>query len=80
VASVMTSPVITGRPYMSFKELVTLLAAKKIGAVPVVDERGRPLGVVSEADVMAKQEFHGGTDERLGSPTLLGQYLAPVSC
>lgn len=50
VASVMTSPVITVTPDTSFKDIVTLLADKKISAVPVVDERGHPLGVVSEAD------------------------------
>jgi len=62
VASVMTSPAITVGPDTAFKDVVTLLADKKISAVPVVDETGHPLGVVSEADVMAKQEFHGGND------------------
>ncbi|HEU5471657.1 MAG TPA: CBS domain-containing protein [Actinophytocola sp.] len=62
VASVMTSPAITVGPDSAFKDVVALLAGKKISAVPVVDESGHPLGVVSEADVMAKQEFHGGND------------------
>ena len=62
VAAVMTSPAITVGPDTAFKDVVALLAGKKISAVPVVDESGHPLGVVSEADVMAKQEFHGGND------------------
>jgi CBS-domain-containing membrane protein len=62
VSSVMTSPVITARSNLPYKELVTLLSEKRISAVPVVDGDGRPLGVVSEADVLAKQEFHGGAD------------------
>jgi CBS domain-containing protein len=62
VASVMTSPVITANPEMPFKDVVNLLTSKGISAVPVVDEHGRPLGVVSEADALAKQEFHGGTN------------------
>jgi CBS domain-containing protein len=62
VASVMTSPVITARPDLPYKDVVTLLSGKEISAVPVVDERGHPLGVVSEADTLAKQEFHGGAD------------------
>lgn len=62
VASVMTRPVITASPDLSFKDLVILLTGKGISAVPVVDVHGRPLGVVSEADALAKQEFHGGAD------------------
>src|SRR4051812_9164720 len=62
VAEVMTSPAITVGPASAFRDVVTLLAVKKIGAVAVVDAGGHPLGVVSEADVMAKQEFHGGND------------------
>lgn len=62
VAAVMTSPVITARPDLPYKNVVALLAGKDISAVPVVDERGHALGVVSEADALAKQEFHGGAD------------------
>jgi CBS domain-containing protein len=63
VASVMTSPVITARPGTPFKRLVEMMTDHGIGAVPVVDEQNRPLGVVSEADAIAKQEFHGGDGE-----------------
>jgi CBS domain-containing protein len=62
VASVMTQPVITASPGTPYKDLVTLLTANGISAVPVVDETNHPLGVVSEADTLAKQEFHGGAD------------------
>jgi CBS domain-containing protein len=62
VASVMTSPVITTKPGTPFKDVVTLLTSNGISAVPVVSDDGRPLGVVSEADTLAKQEFHGGAD------------------
>jgi CBS domain-containing protein len=61
VASVMTSPVITVRPELPYQDLVRLLTEQRISAVPVVDGGGRPLGVVSEADVLAKQEFRGGS-------------------
>ena len=62
VASVMTQPVITTRPGTPYKDVVSLLTGNGISAVPVVDEAGHPLGVVSEADALAKQEFHGGAD------------------
>lgn len=62
VASVMTRPVITTSPDTPYKDVVTLLTANAISAVPVVDTTGHPVGVVSEADALAKQEFHGGAD------------------
>lgn len=63
VASVMTTQVTTARPDTPFRELVRSMTEQGISAVPVVDEQNRPIGVVSEADVLAKQEFHGGGDE-----------------
>jgi CBS domain-containing protein len=63
VASVMTTQVVTASPETLFRDLVETLTEKRISAVPVVDAAGRPVGVVSEADVLAKQEFHGGRDD-----------------
>lgn len=62
VSSVMTTPVITVAPETSFKDVVAILTGNGISAVPVVGPRGSLIGVVSEADVLPKQEFHGGTD------------------
>jgi CBS domain-containing protein len=39
---------------MPFKELVMLLAENDVTAVPVVDAADRPMGVVSEADLLRK--------------------------
>jgi hypothetical protein len=41
---------------------VAALSGNGISAVPVVASQGRVVGVVSEADVPSKQEFHGGAD------------------
>jgi CBS domain-containing protein len=62
VASVMTKDVVTATPGTPFRELVATMTEKSVSALPVVDEQGRPIGVVSEADLLAKQEFHGGSD------------------
>src|SRR6266545_2712575 len=62
VASVMTTKVITVGPETPFKEVVAALSGNGISAVPVVGPRGKVVGVVSEADVLPKQEFHGGAD------------------
>lgn len=63
VASVMTTQVITAEPGTPFKDLVASMAEHGVSAIPVVDDLGRPIGVVSETDTLAKQEFHGGHDE-----------------
>jgi CBS domain-containing protein len=65
VSSLMTREVITADVGSSFKELVQLLQDNKISAVPVLDG-GYPVGVVSEADLVPKEEFRGGTSEAPG--------------
>ncbi len=53
------STVFTVKPVQTVREAVALLVDKRIGAVVVVDETGRPVGIVSERDVvreLAKSE------------------------
>ncbi|HXM58006.1 MAG TPA: CBS domain-containing protein [Candidatus Dormibacteraeota bacterium] len=56
VGDVMTSPVETVEPDAGFKEIVERLRARRISAVPVVDATGRALGIVSEADLLLKED------------------------
>ncbi|MDX8031249.1 CBS domain-containing protein [Lentzea sp. BCCO 10_0856] len=65
VASLMTHEVITADVECPFKGLVRLLEDNGISAVPVLDG-GCPVGVVSEADLLPKEEFRGGTAEAPG--------------
>lgn len=48
----MTSPVVTVGPDLSVKETARLLLRHSISAVPVVDEAGRLVGIVSELDLL----------------------------
>jgi CBS domain-containing protein len=64
VESVMTKQVVIARPNTSFKELVALMSAHRVSGLPVVDDGGRPVGVVSEADTLVKQEHRGGDGNR----------------
>ena len=50
----MTRAVVRTRRDTPFKEIVKLLAENDVTAVPVVDELDRPMGVVSEADLLRK--------------------------
>lgn len=59
VGDLMTHPVVSVVPAMPFKNLVRLLDQYQIGAVPVVDGHDRPVGVVSESDLLAKEDLRG---------------------
>jgi CBS domain-containing protein len=56
VEDVMTRDVVCAHEDTNYKELVGLLASRRVSAVPVVDGRRQVLGVVSEADLLLKQE------------------------
>jgi CBS domain-containing protein len=53
---VMVSPVVTVKPYSSVKEVAKTLLEKRISAVPVVDDDGQLVGIVSEGDLMHRSE------------------------
>ncbi len=55
VSDVMTGNPITVSRSTSFKEIVHLLLTHRISAVPVVDAAGRPIGIVSEGDLILKE-------------------------
>lgn len=52
VSEAMTSPVVSVQPGATIKEAVQLLAENGITAMPVIDEHGELIGVLSEADVL----------------------------
>jgi CBS domain-containing protein len=52
VGELMTSAVVHVRPEAGFKEIAQLLAEHDITSVPVLDDQDRPLGLVSEADLL----------------------------
>jgi CBS domain-containing protein len=57
VRDVMTSDVISVPATMPFKEVARTLVAHKISAVPVADAAGFVAGVISEADLLRKEEY-----------------------
>nr|WTB30989.1 CBS domain-containing protein [Streptomyces sp. NBC_00830] len=70
VAELMTRDVVRARRHMPFKEIVKLLAENDVTAVPVVDERDRPMGVVSEADLLRKSADQADPSGRTPIPHL----------
>ncbi|PKV83155.1 CBS domain-containing protein [Streptomyces sp. TLI_146] len=59
VAMVMTQAVVTVSRSAHFKEIVTAMQRWRVTGVPVLEEDGRVAGVVSQADLPVKEEFHG---------------------
>src|SRR5215472_10062051 len=65
VSAVMTTDVVTVGPDAVYKEVVERLHDRRVSAAPVVDAESRVLGVVSEADLLLKEERGDG---RPGGP------------
>jgi CBS domain-containing protein len=55
VRDVMTTPVVAVRPATSFKELAALLRKYRVSGFPVLGDDQKVIGVVSEADLLAKE-------------------------
>jgi CBS-domain-containing membrane protein len=67
VRDVMTLKVAAVREDTPGKELVALLTAKKLAALPVVNAAHEVVGVVSESDLLYKEGYHDqlrGTTKR----------------
>ncbi|MEV7687041.1 CBS domain-containing protein [Streptomyces bungoensis] len=68
VSDVMTEPAVTVGRGTRFKEIARVMERHRVSALPVVESDGRVAGVVSEADLLPKEEFRGGEPARLTRP------------
>jgi CBS domain-containing protein len=55
VKDVMTTEVVAVRSGATFKEMVAALRRYRVSAFPVIDEHEKVIGIVSEADLLAKE-------------------------
>ncbi len=60
VRDVMTTDLAVARPDTPFKDMVRVLAERRVRALPVVDGEGRLVGIVSETDLALKEEYRPG--------------------
>ncbi|WP_328505960.1 CBS domain-containing protein [Streptomyces sp. NBC_00391] len=67
VSDVMTQTVVAVGREAPFKEIVRTMEQWRVSAMPVLEGEGRVIGVVSEADLLPKEEF------REGDPSLYEQ-------
>jgi len=71
VGDVMTVRVHVASPLTPFKALVRLIEDNRISAVPVVDQAGVPVGVVSESDLLLKETRGPHRQEKAKAAALL---------
>jgi CBS domain-containing protein len=55
VKDVMTAQVVAVRRGATFKEMAAALRRYRVSALPVIDDQEKVIGVVSEADMLAKE-------------------------
>jgi CBS domain-containing protein len=64
VNDVMTRNVAVVGREAAFKEIVRTMQDRKVSALPVVEEGNRVVGIVSEADLLPKEEFRDSDPDR----------------
>ena len=64
VSDVMTRSVTVVGRTTAFKDIVRTMQDRKVSAVPVVDDGNEVVGVVSEADLLPKEEFRDSDPDR----------------
>ena len=58
---IMTRDVAVVRPESSLLEAVKLMASRQISGLPVVDQSGKVVGIITEGDLV---RWHEGSSER----------------
>ena len=66
VADVMNRDVVVVSPRMPLKDVARVLVNRHFSGVPVVDDDGQVLGVVSEGDILAKERGPGSETSIFG--------------
>lgn len=71
VQDVMTGDVVTVTPRTPFAEIAEVLAEHRVSGLPVVDEAGLVTGIVTESDLLHKEEYKAGDTDRRSLRALL---------
>ena len=64
VSAIMTSDVVCVQKDLSVEALTNLFLERDFSGAPVVDESGRPIGLVSKTDLVRERHDDGGLEER----------------
>jgi CBS domain-containing protein len=70
VSTIMSRDVVCARPDLRVEVLTELLSKRRIGCLPVVDERGRPVGMITKLDVL---------EPTMGHARVAGEMMMPLA-
>jgi CBS domain-containing protein len=73
VSEIMVQPVVVLRQDVTLEEAAREMLGRRIGCLPVVDDSGRMVGILTEGDFTARE--HGVPFSFLRAPQLLGQWV-----
>jgi CBS domain-containing protein len=68
IADIMTTRLVCARADLAIEVLAKLFVDHHIGCVPIVDERGSPVGIVTKADLVENLGKAGGTTADVMTP------------
>ena len=81
-AELMTSNPVSVRENATVREAIQLLTHREISGAPVIDEAGRPVGVVSRGDILVHDreavDFVGPADEDESDVTRVRDIMTPA--
>ncbi|MEZ2128271.1 MULTISPECIES: CBS domain-containing protein [unclassified Sinorhizobium] len=76
VKDVMMTKVVTVSPDNSVKRAAEVMLANHVSGLPVVDDKGRLVGIISEGDLLRRAELGGGAIAALGDENLSAEERA----
>ncbi len=74
VTEIMTKPVIVVKSDVTLEEVARKMLDNNIGGLPVIDESGELIGMVTESDFSAKE--HAIPFSRIYAPQLFGEWMS----
>lgn len=74
IREIMTEPVLVIHQDRSLEEVAYKMLNNKVGGLPVVDDEGKIVGMVTESDFSAKQ--HAIPFSRIYAPQLFGDWMS----
>jgi len=77
ISEIMTREVVCARHDLRIDALVPVMVRNHIGCIPVVDERGRPVGMITKLDLIEQLDRIDGGDRLI--PETAGDVMMPLA-
>jgi CBS domain-containing protein len=78
VSDVMTPSVVCVRPDLSIQAVHEMFLDKHIRAAPVIDDHGKPIGMVSQSDLLAARNLRRSMEASTRLPEIVEGIMTPL--